>query len=299
MAEHPQKVQGKKFMFLRLNKLGFFLSILMLLGLTGCAFKAIIYEHLDWVVMHQVDSYLDLSKEQELKLKPVVSDAIHWLKKEKIPSAILVFQKLEEAARAHRYDQSLNKLLSDEVDQVRKDLITKYEQPIQQLLLSLSSDQVDYLAKKLKKSNKDMKDVLEEKNVDKAYDSIIKKQAKNVIEWYGDLENSQEEFFYKSMRLSRPQIEQRLAERERIQNYMIDTLKSKDEAKVRTMVRSMRDQGEVWQDPVYIKYRNIAEERWVVYLKALHSSLTDKQWKHLEEQLAEMRHDLERMIGRE
>jgi hypothetical protein len=285
-------------MFQRSKKLGLCLSLILAFCLSGCAFKRIIYDQLDWVVMYQIDSYLDLSKEQKIKFKPVVSEAVTYLKREKIPAAIEVIEKLEAAAAAHRYDDSMNKLLTNEVDKIRHDLLGKYEAPIIELLLSLSQDQVEYLAKKVEKSNKEMKNVLKEKDMSD-YDDVIKKQEKSVVEWYGDLEKSQSEFFYQTMRLTRPQLEKRLAERERIQAYMIETLKSHDANRIKTMVESFRDQGEVWQDPVYIQYRNAAEERWEVYLKALHSSLTNKQWAHLEEKLKDFKQDLGRMIGRE
>lgn len=286
-------------MFLRSKTLGFVLSLVMLMSLSGCVFKRLIYDRLDWVVMYQIDSYLDLNKEQKLKIKPVLSDAIVWLKKDKIPAAIAVIGKLEESAKAHRYDDVLNKLLSDEVDRIRRDLVSKYKQPIVDLLVSLSNDQVDYLAKKLKKANEELKDVLKEKNAEEEYDSIIKKQKKTVEEWYGDLEASQEEFFYKNMRLTRSQIEERLAERERTQGYLLETLKSHDAGKIRIMVETFGDQGELWLDPVYLKYRHVAEERWSSYLKALHASLTKEQWTHLEGKLKELRADLEHMIGRD
>ncbi|RYZ51224.1 MAG: hypothetical protein EOP07_21705, partial [Proteobacteria bacterium] len=243
-------------MFLRSKKLGLIVSLVLLVSLTGCAFKRLIYDRLDWVVMYQIDSYLDLDKAQKVKFKPVIADAIAWLKKDKIPGAIVVISKLEAAAKAKKYDSSLNKLLTDEVDSIRKDLVTRYELPINEFLMQLSSDQVDYLGKKLKKSNETMIDALKAKDAEKEYEEVIDKQMKSVNEWYGDLDKEQKEFFYKSMRLTRPQIEKRLAQREKIQAYMIDTLKSKDATRVKAMVASFRDKGEVWQDPDYLQYRN-------------------------------------------
>lgn len=285
-------------MFLRSKKLGLIVSLVLLVSLTGCAFKRLIYDRLDWVVMYQIDSYLDLDKAQKVKFKPVIADAIAWLKKDKIPGAIVVISKLEAAAKAKKYDSSLNKLLTDEVDSIRKDLVTRYELPINEFLMQLSSDQVDYLGKKLKKSNETMIDALKAKDAEKEYEEVIDKQMKSVNEWYGDLDKEQKEFFYKSMRLTRPQIEKRLAQREKIQAYMIDTLKSKDATRVKAMVASFRDKGEVWQDPDYLQYRNAAEDRWEVYLKALHASLSPAQWLHLEGKLSEMRLELEHMIGK-
>lgn len=290
--------RGRKNMFLRSKKLGLIVSLVLLVSLTGCAFKRLIYDRLDWVVMYQIDSYLDLDKAQKVKFKPVIADAIAWLKKDKIPGAIVVISKLEAAAKAKKYDSSLNKLLTDEVDSIRKDLVTRYELPINEFLMQLSSDQVDYLGKKLKKSNETMIDALKAKDAEKEYEEVIDKQMKSVNEWYGDLDKEQKEFFYKSMRLTRPQIEKRLAQREKIQAYMIDTLKSKDATRVKAMVASFRDKGEVWQDPDYLQYRNAAEDRWEVYLKALHASLSPAQWLHLEGKLSEMRLELEHMIGK-
>jgi hypothetical protein len=285
-------------MFLRSKKLALVVTVVLLMSLTGCAFKQFIYNRLDWVVMYQIDSYLDLDKTQKAKFKPVIAEAIAWLKKDKLPGAIAVIGKLEAAAKARKYDASLNKLLTDEADTIRKDLVTRYELPINELLMQLSPDQVDYLGKKLKKSNDKMIDALKSKDIDAEYDEIIEKQMKSVTEWYGDLDKEQKEYFFKTMRLTRPQIEKRLAQREKIQTYMIETLKSKDAAKIKAMVANFRDKGEVWADPEYLQYRNTAEERWEVYLKALHASLKPEQWQHLEGKLTEMRLELENMIAK-
>ena len=112
----------------RLTILSFIL--VMGAGLSGCAFKSIIYERLDWVVMYQLDSYLDMDKAQKLKFKPLVTEAITWLKRDKLPGAIVVFDKLILAAQNKSYDDTMSKALSAELDGIRVDLFKKYEAPI-------------------------------------------------------------------------------------------------------------------------------------------------------------------------
>jgi len=269
----------------------------------GCAFKRLIYDRLDWFTMYQIDSYLDLSREQKIKFKPAVSEAIAWLKKEKVPTAITLIGKFEEGAKAHRYDETMNKAFTAELDRARIDLITKFERPIVEMLSSLSSDQLQHLRKKMKKGNEDLEEVLEEKTdkaIEDEYETILtKKQLKVVNEWYGDLDKAQTEYFYKTMRLNKAQIQSKLTERKRMQEFLANTLESRDPTKIRAMVETFRDKGEVWQDPAYLKYRQAGEERWDHYLKGLSASLSAEQWTHLGTKLKDMRLELEHMIGRE
>lgn len=287
-------------MFLRLTKLSTTFSLLLVMsaGLSGCAFKRIIFDRLDWVVMYQIDDYLDLDKTQKAKIKPVVGDAVSWIKKEKVPAAIDTLEKLELAARRKSYDENVNKTFTAQVDSIRAELATRYEGQIIDLLMSLSEDQIKHLAKRSAKMNKEIEEVLEDKDVSQ-YDDFLKRQRKTLTEYYGELSDEQEKTFLATMRLTREQIERRLNERKRVQSFIQDTLRSKDRTKIGTMVRNFRDHGEVWQDKSYREYRSFSEKRWENFLLIFHKSLSDEQWKHLEKKLRETRKDLGQMIGRE
>ncbi len=266
------------------------------LSLSGCAFKKIIYDRLDWVLMYQLDTYLDLEKEQKLKFKPALAEAVSWLKREKVPHAITVLEKLEDAAKRKTYDESVNKAFTAEIDLIRSELFRKYEGPVLELLLSLSEKQISYLQKKMAKSNEDMEDALKENDLS-VYDKLLKKQKKTLEEYYGPLSKSQEEEFFNVMRITKEQVERRLAERKRIQAYLIETLKSKDKAKVQSLIQTFRDTGEFWQDPVYLEYRKVSEKRWEDYLLSFHQTLAPEQWQHLADKLRETIAELRSMIA--
>lgn len=285
-------------MLRRFTKLSQALGLILVvsLGLSGCAFEKLIFERFDWFAMYQIDSYLDLDKKQELMLKPAVTDAVAWLKKEQIPGALQTLEKLESAAKNHTYNEEVSRAFTNEIDSVRKLLFTKYEAPVMTLLSSLSKDQVQYLAKKLKKSNEDLEDVVEDDDP-KAYDSILKKQRKTLKEYYGSLSDAQEKAFYSTMRLTKADVERRLSERKKVQAYIIQTLESGDRAKILSMVQSFRDTGEIYQDKAYVEYRQAQEKRWEAYLLDFHKSLTNEQWHHLEEKMKEMRGKLADMAG--
>ena len=268
------------------------------LGLSGCAFKSIIYERLDWVVMYQLDSYLDMDKAQKAKFKPVVSEAIVWLKREKVPGAIATFEKLEAAARSKNYNDTMSLALTNELERIRVDLVKKYEAPIASLLLSLSDKQIQHMEKKFRNSNENLEDVLEE-DAESEYKDLLKKQRKTLKEYYGELSSEQDRHFYENMRLTRELVARRLTERKRMQSYIVDNLKSRDRTKILAMIASVRDHGEVWQDKDYVEYRRQSEKRWSDYLAVFHKSLSDEQWIYVEGKLREFRHDLMRFIGRE
>ncbi|RZA12136.1 MAG: hypothetical protein EOP10_31900 [Proteobacteria bacterium] len=280
------------------NRSSLVLLILATLGLSGCAFKKIIFDRLDWVVMYQIDSYLDLDKNQKLKLKPAVTEAISWLKREKVPGAIATIEKLEEAARRKTYDQTVNSSFTAQIDSIRVDLLKKYEAPAVELLLSLTSEQIDHLAKKMNKSNEEIEDILKEKDLSD-YDDVLKRQKKTLVEYYGDLTPAQNDSFFTTMRLTRDKMELRLKERKRVQAFIVETLRSKDKTRITTLIQTFRDHGEVWQDKEYVDYRQVAEKRWEEFLVSFHKSLSDAQWSHLQSKLMETRMDLLRMIGRE
>ncbi len=273
--------------------------ILMVLSmmLQSCAFRQIIYSKLDWVAMYQIDAYLDLTREQKAKYKPIMTEAVNWLKKEKVPGAVVAVGKLKDAAHEHHYDDAMNKGFVAEVNAIRKDFVNHYESQILDLLAGLSDDQLAYLAKKMKKSNEPLEDVLEAKDVGAAYDKTLKKQYKAVEEWYGDLSDAQKDAFYKAMHLETEQIKARLAGRAGMQDFILATLKTHDRTKIAAMVKTFADTGEVWTDPKYMEYRRSSEVKWDNYLKALHASLTEAQWKHLEGKLEDLQNDLRGMIG--
>lgn len=285
-------------MLRRFAKLSTAIGLILLLGfgLSSCAFEKLIFERLDWFAMYQIDGYLDLDKKQKLKLKPTISEAIAWLKKEQIPGALKTLEKLELAAKNHTYNDEVSSAFTDDISQVRKAMAVKYEKAFVDTLVSLSDEQVQYLAKKLRKGNENLEEAAKDDDPD-AYDSILKRQRKTLNEYYGSLSDAQEKEFYSTMRLDKTQIQRRLSERKKVQDHIIAVLSTHDRSKITELVRTFGETGEVIQDKSYVEFRLAQKKSWEAYLIGFHKSLSREQWLHLEEKMREYRTKLSDLAG--
>ncbi len=263
--------------------------------LTSCAFKNMIYQHLDTVVMYQIDSYLDLRSDQEKAIEGPVQETVEWIKKEKLKEVVALVDKLAEAAGKRAIDATLIDEVFQRFGLWRAELTAKLAKPAAKLVQSLDERQIGYLEKKLRKSNRKLEDLLGEKPADfqEELDDYSDDQMKRFKSWYGRFSPEQKAIYIQSIRPDRARIEQQLAIRKDSQDAWLKIIRERNEEKTLKVIESWgkSDPGE-GLNAKQQQFRTESRQQWRDFWIALHKNLSEEQWKQLQKKLEETSQDL-------
>lgn len=268
----------------------------LLIFLPSCVLRKFFANKLDWVIVYQLDSYYDLNDEQDNKLKTSLQGALDWLRRERSPAMLALIQKLEKEAEAKKIPDDSWDQANEEIGRWRKDLEPHLLQPFADFGLSLSKKQIDHFAKKLKKSNEDLQDLVDEDDDDfpDAVEDAVEKRVKQVEYWYGKLTKDQKKIVEDNFRFSRKDALEQLRQRKRLHEFMLKALESKDQAAIKTFLQNWFRTGEAWTDEEYLRYRKGNANRWERTMNSLNKTLSDSQWKTLQGRLKEIEEDVRR-----
>lgn len=273
-------------------------AALLLFGLQtvtqSCSLRKFFANKLDWVILFQIDSYFDVSEEQEKNLKAALQEGISWLRRERSETILKLVKKHEAEAAAKKMDEDLYARVSGEIGSLRKELEPHLLPGFTAFALSLNKKQIDHFAKKLKKSNEDLVELLEEDAEDFADEAEdkVEKRIKQLEYWYEKFTKEQRTFLEGQFRFTKPDIERQLRERQRLHEHMLKMLYADDAAGIKGFLATWFQTGEAWNDESYLSYRRGSSERWSRILRGLHKTLNDEQWKVFQGRLKEIEDDV-------
>lgn len=273
---------------------GFILPILIL---SGCAYKRLIFNNLDWLVVYQMDSYLDLTDAQEKSIKMPVHETVDWLKAERLPAIIELLQDVQKAVEAQRIDAKTYEGWVKRVDVWRGEVTERVTPPLALLLKQLDADQIEHLEAKLSKSDRKLVKLLgrSESEFPEEFDDYVDEAAASYKFWVGKLRKDQKILMVGKLGWNRASLAEQLKQRRRSRDFWIGLLKKHDRDQLATAIRNSAEADGSYRDPEYLRFRKESREKMQNFLIALFASLDQSQWKHLEKVIKELAADMENL----
>jgi len=169
-----------------------FLSAMILFSfyLTGCSVTQLAYEHADWLIIHRVDHYFDITSEQRTYLKNRLAEHLVWHRQEELPLYVEFLKAFRDKSQNGLMEQELDWAF-DDFDARRRALFNQILPDAVYFLASLSKAQITYYEKKVVKNapnNNAEKSAAEiQQRLEKRADKIIT----NMEDWFGPLSDAQ------------------------------------------------------------------------------------------------------------
>jgi hypothetical protein len=271
--------------------------ILPILIFSGCAYKRMIFNNLDWLVVYQMDNYLDLTNAQEKSIKIPVHETVNWLKAERLPDIIDLLRDVQKAVEARRIDAKTWEGWVKRVEVWRMEVTERVTPPLAILLKQLDAEQIQHLEEKLAKSDRKLVKLLDHDPIDfpEELEDYVDEAAGGYKFWFGKLREDQKALMVQKLRLNRGTLAEQLKQRRRSRAWWMDLLKKHDRESLVTAIRQSAEPDGSYRDPEYLRFRKESRERMQSYLMALFASLDQKQWQHLEKVIKELVADMENL----
>ncbi len=269
--------------------------ILPILILSGCAYKRMIFNNLDWLVVYQMDSYLDLTDAQEKSIKLPVHETVDWLKAERLPAITEFLRDVEKAVAARRIDVKTYEGWVQRIDVWRGEVTERVTPPLALLLKQLDADQIEHLEEKLAKGDRKLVKLLErsESEFPEEFDDYVDEAAASYKFWFGKLRTDQKTLLVNKLGWNRAMLTEQLKQRRRSRAFWIELLKKHDRDTLITALRQSAEPEGSFRDPDYLRFRKEMRVRSQNFMIALFASLAQEQWQHLEKVIKELVLDME------
>jgi hypothetical protein len=271
--------------------------ILPLLIFSGCAYKRMIFNNLDWLVVYQMDSYLDLTDAQEKTIKIPVHETVDWLKAERLPAITDLLRDVQKAVEARRVDAKTYEGWVKRVEVWRSEVTERVTPPLALLLKQLNADQIEHLEEKLSKGDRKLVKLLErsESEFPEEFADHVDDAAGAYKFWFGKLRKDQKALMVEKLHWNRATLSEQLKQRRRSRDFWIELLKKHDRNLLVTALQQSAQPEGSYRDPDYLRFRKESRERAQNFLIALFASLDQEQWKHLEKVIKELVVDMENL----
>ena len=269
--------------------------------LSGCLVNSLIYKHLDWLILYQIDRYLDLTSEQKHKIEGPIEATVTWFKTERLGEVIeLLRQDLLTTEKrkfdSSSYDQWLNIFAEN------RRLIAEKLIPIAApLAAELSEDQIEHLQHKLEHWNRPLEKVV--KSDDKDFEDVLEDYADTSLDrlesMIGPLRKDQMELIVKKLEWTHEGLRDELRIRTNVQNEWLKLLRSHDQVR---LVAAMRQANGL--DPAadqlteYYQFQQRSRTLWRNMRLSLEPTLDENQWQHLQQAFKDLLTELERLTSK-
>ncbi|HET9237957.1 MAG TPA: DUF6279 family lipoprotein [Oligoflexus sp.] len=272
--------------------LGFILPILIF---SGCAYKRMIFNNLDWLVVYQMDSYLDLTGAQEKSIKIPVHETIDWLKAERLPAITDLLRDVQKAVAARRIDVKTFEGWVKRVEVWRTEVTERFTPPMALLLKQLDAEQIEHLEEKLGKNDRKLAKLLERSDSDfpEEFEDFVDDAAASYKFWIGKMRKDQKAMMVEKLGWNRATLTETLKQKRRSREFWIELLKKHDRDLIVTALRRSAEPEGSFRDPEHLRFRKDSRERMQSFLIALFASLDQDQWQHLEKVMRELVVDME------
>lgn len=266
-----------------------------LLILSGCVYKRMIFNNLDWLVVYQMDSYLDLTGDQEKQIKIPVQETVTWLKAERLPAILDLLRDVLTAVEARKIEAKSYDEWVQRGNVWRTEVTDRMAPPLAHLLKQMSDEQLETLEKKTRKGDKELVKLLErsDREFPDAFEDYVDDAADNYKYWMGKLRKDQKQLLVQKLGWNRSYLEETLKQRRHSREFWFGILKKRDLPVLVTTLKASSQLDGTWDDAEYKNFRNQTRERTRDFILALLASLDQDQWQHLEKTLRELINDFQ------
>jgi len=171
----------------------FFIAILSLLLIAGCSSTKMAYRYADWGIVWWVDDYIPLTSEQEAQLEHDIRELRRWHCSTELPRYSEWLTELKSDVRSGELGRSTVAHHQEQLFSFFPPLMEQARPAATRLLSSLSDEQVQYLEKNMKESQRELEEEFLADNPEKTREARAERTQERVERWLGPLNDRQRE----------------------------------------------------------------------------------------------------------
>ena len=275
----------------KIFRVGWLVGLLLIQG--SCNTLYLGYNNLNWLTRWSLDSYLDLTSDQDRWLNVRLAEHIVWHREEELPQYLNFLRDIQAKARDGLNPEELREGL-EQVDLSWNRLMDQLRPDAAQLLADLKPDQVDELRDVFREENEEIAERLE-KTTEEREEKLRDQRQESLEEWFGDWSPEQLQALEGIWQTTRHVVDAtqlRLERRERSQAELFNFLNLQPD----------QEQAEkwliAWQHNFQAKdQQNDWRSRYEARILAIDQILTAQQREHGLAKLAEYAVEIEKIIA--
>jgi len=284
----PPKAKKKNMAFNFRKKIAI-ISFVLILIIQGCSLRGVAYRHADFLIMVQLDDWLDLSRAQKHEIEPLVEAAVEEFKHDRIPKIIQAADRFIERAKLRLERNDIIELRSIMERELGASLALLAEKG-SPILAKLDDDQIQNLEEEFESSTKTMEESL--KLTETKWKSRAEKRQTTLQErfewWLGTPSDRQKELLRDYFGNNREHTNDRLQYRQEIQRSVVELLKTKNESKIRDTLASWAKDPTSGRSAMFNRIHKADRERLLAFIAALDPTLSREQREHGIKKLASL-----------
>ena len=190
----------------------------LLFLLVSCNTLYLGYNNLNWLTRWRLDSYLDLTSEQDRWLNVQLAEHIAWHRKEELPQYVDFLRDIQTKARDGLTQEEWREG-NEKVELGWKRILDRLRPDAAKLLADLDSKQVEELRSEFQEENEEIAERLAEPVADRE-EKRRERRQESLEEWFGDWSPEQLQALEGILQKSRPEVDKtksRLERREKSQ----------------------------------------------------------------------------------
>lgn len=166
-------------------------TLLLTTALTSCSRVQIVYNQLDWLLPYYLETYVELSADQDSYLEQEVKRLLTWHCSTQLASYAGLLRAASGEFRSS--DMSRKKLAgySNRIEQYWRDILLQSTPAITVLLLDANESQIEELFSSFSERNREWLDEFNDITEDELRSDYAQRMARELERWFGPLQPAQ------------------------------------------------------------------------------------------------------------
>lgn len=277
------------------------IAVSLLLGLSGCSALRLAYSHAADLSYWWLDGYVDFDGEQTLRTREAIAQWFAWHQRTQLPDYVALLERAASEAvvdttpaQACRWFDEVRTRIDRAVEQALPDAAA--------IAAGLSPEQLAHLERKQAKNNAEFRDDFLQADPAERRAAAVERVVERAEQLYGRLARSQRERIAQSLASSPFDPERWLAERQRRQRDLVQTLRRlQDGAASRSAateaLRAHWQQVRRSPDAAYVRYQQRLDGANCELLAQIHNHTTPEQRQEAQRRLEAWAVDLRRLAA--
>ncbi len=186
----------------------------------SCNYRKVAYNHADWILMHKLDGYFDLTSQQEDALELRVDKQLDHIDKRFLPEFAALMGEFQSLINKDGFTESDLDFFKQNYIKLRIEFFDVTAEDIASTILGLSADQMQHFSAELDESNEDYEELLELSD-DKMRAKYVEQKVKRLEEWFDDMNDQQLVALEKVYDITREQLDAKLNVRKGFHKAML------------------------------------------------------------------------------
>lgn len=165
----------------------------LVLAISGCSRVQLAYYQLDWVIPYYLQSYVELSDEQNTYLEQQVEDLLAWHCSTQLTAYADLLRSANTSFQEGRMSRAQLHDYSTQIKMRWEAIMQQASPAIANLLMTASDRQVEELFAGFTKRNQDWLDEYNEQTVESRQDDYRQRMSDELERWFGPLQSKQQQ----------------------------------------------------------------------------------------------------------